>query len=164
MARKNSDKLEDSIIQLSQLLRYSLYSGMEKVPIEKEVEYIDNYIRLQSLRFGSHAHVGFRKNIEGRGLLEPMLLVPFVENAFKHGIVQVDDPVIDIRIDVKEKQLQFDVKNRFVPGSGEQKDETSGIGLANVRRRLHLLYKDAHELAIEEKEGWFIVSLKILLE
>jgi len=92
-----------------------------------------------------------------------MMLIPFVENAFKHGVGMIENPEINISLITRNKQLQFSVDNRFNENTSEIKDKTSGIGLANVQRRLNLLYGDQHSLLITRKEGWFSVSLTLKL-
>jgi two-component system LytT family sensor kinase len=166
LARKKSDKLESAIIQLSQLMRYSLYHTEKKVSLEQEADYLNNYIELQKLRFGSSINMHFHVDIERKDLLiEPMLLVPFVENAFKHGVGLIHEPVIIILLEATAYRISFTVRNRFNPSGNEMKDESSGIGLQNVRRRLDLLYKDLYTLDIyQTDDNWFITELKIIPE
>ena len=163
LARKKSDKVEDAIIQLSHLMRYTLYTN-QKVTIEKEIEYITNYINLQKLRFGTTANIDFRVNLKRDDLvIEPMLLIPFVENAFKHGIGLITDPIIIILLDVSDHEINFTVRNKFNPEQNETKDSSSGIGLQNVRRRLDLLYKDLYTLRTETiEDNWYVVELKLI--
>jgi two-component system, LytTR family, sensor kinase len=92
-----------------------------------------------------------------------MLLIPFIENAFKHGTGTIDDPVIDIYLKIFEGLIDFRVKNKFDPANEEIKDRTSGIGLQNVIRRLNLLYEQKHILSINKENGWYSVSLQIKL-
>ena len=92
--------------------------------------------------------------------IEPMLLIPFVENAFKHGTGLVKNPEIDMELKAENGKLYFIVKNRFID-TETTKDKTSGIGLVNVKRRLELLYGDRHHLAINKTDDWFIVSLQL---
>ena len=164
LARKKSDQLEPVIIQLSHLMRYMLYdSGEKKVSLAKEIEYLESYIDLQKLRFGNDVTVAFETDItKGDMPIEPMLLIPFVENAFKHGIGIIMDPVISIQLVTDETTLHFTVKNKF-SSSPETKDPSSGIGVQNVSRRLDLLYKDMHDLKIHSSGEWFIVELKLIL-
>jgi sensor histidine kinase YesM len=166
LARKKSDKLESAIIQLSQLMRYSLYHTEKKVSLEQEADYLNNYIELQKLRFGSSINMHFHVDIERKDLMiEPMLLVPFVENAFKHGVGLIHEPVIIILLEATAYRISFTVRNRFNPSGDEMKDESSGIGLQNVRRRLDLLYKDLYTLEIyQTDDNWFITELKIIPE
>lgn len=165
LARKKSDQLESVIIQLSQLMRYMLYdSGEKRVTLDEEIEYLKSYIDLQRLRFGSDVRVDFDANVKYGDLpIEPMLLIPFVENSFKHGIGLITDPTIVVRLSLDDARLNFSVKNKFNAGEVETKDASSGIGIQNVRRRLNLLYKDLHELRIYEQDQWFNVELKLTL-
>ncbi|HMG89043.1 MAG TPA: histidine kinase [Chryseolinea sp.] len=166
LARKKSDQLESVIIQLSQLMRYMLYeSGERRVTLDKEIEYLKSYIDLQKLRFGNDVTVDFQTNVKNSDLpIEPMLLIPFVENSFKHGMGLITDPRIVIRLSLDNSTLNFSVKNKFSAGGVETKDVSSGIGVQNVRRRLDLLYKDLHELKIYEGDQWFNVELKLILK
>ena len=95
--------------------------------------------------------------------LEPMLLIPFVENAFKHGTGLIEDAEIDIHLRAENGVLDFKVQNKYNPASKEEKDATSGIGLTNVKRRLNLLYGGQQNLMITEKDERFMISLQIHL-
>ena len=97
-------------------------------------------------------------------LIEPMLLIPFIENAFKHGTGLIQQPEIDISLEVKKGILDFRVKNKYNGESTEIKDKTSGIGLANVARRLNLLYDKKHILETSKQDGWFTASLQLKLQ
>jgi len=165
LARKQSDALEPSLIKLSSLLRYMLYETDEdKVLVEKEIEYLNNYIDLQKQRFGKNIliNASFDK-IENGHTIEPMLLIPFVENAFKHGSGLITNASIEILLKVQNGNLSFSVKNRYSDQVQETRDKTSGIGLNNVRRRLNLLYGKNHSLEIVKKDGWFTVMLQLNL-
>lgn len=165
LARKRSDELEPSLIKLSSLMRYMLYETDEdKVALEKEIDYLQSYIDLQQQRFGKHVKVNvlFQKD-DINYSIEPMLLIPFVENAFKHGTGLIEDAQIDIDLSVKNGLLQFFVRNKYNGTTGEVKDKTSGIGLNNVQRRLNLLYNDHHNVLINKKDDWFTVSLQLNL-
>ncbi len=163
LIRSNSSLAEPVTIKLSELMRYMLYeSGDAQVPLEKEVEYLKNYVELQKIRF--EEDVDIRLEIAGSigpQLIEPMLMIPFVENAFKHGVGLVRQPVIDISLKIKEKSLSFSVKNKTSNETAEDKDSASGIGLRNVQRRLELLYPDRHELEISPDGEWFKVELTL---
>jgi two-component system LytT family sensor kinase len=165
LARKKSDELEPSLIKLSSLLRYMLYETDEdKVLLEREVEYLQSYIDLQKQRFGRNIKINICfQQLEGSYTIEPMLLIPFVENAFKHGSGMITNAEIDISLVVKEGTLKFGVKNKFNDAVVETRDKTSGIGLTNVKRRLDLLYNKAYSLNIEKKDEWFTVLLEINL-
>ena len=163
LSRKQPQKVEPVVIQLSQLMRYMLYDSDEaKVTLDMETAYLQNYIDLQKLRFGESVKVVFEKAVEGEGSIEPMLLIPFVENAFKHGVGMVKDPVIYISLSLKERRLRFKVNNKFNPlEESPSKDNNSGIGLKNVTRRLSLLYRDRCDLKISSKDNCFAVDLSI---
>jgi sensor histidine kinase YesM len=162
LARKKSDLLEPSLIKLSQLLRYMLYETHEKVPLQKETEYLQSYIDLQAQRFGKSVAIHSRFEIaDGNQSIEPMLLIPYVENAFKHGVTMIQDPTIEIALQVNGNKLDFHVRNKFRAEGEEVKDEASGIGMANVERRLRLLYPGKHRLTILREDPWFDVQLQI---
>lgn len=162
LARKKSDLLEPSLIKLSQLMRYMLYETEDRVTIQREVEYLENYIDLQKQRFGNNVKINTSfLYTDAVHEIEPMLLIPFVENAFKHGVGMIEDPYIDIQMYLADGKLHFKVQNRFVENSEEVKDGASGIGLNNVRRRLNLLYPQKHTLDIHSANGIFNVYLQI---
>jgi len=165
LARKKSDALEPSLIKLASLLRYMLYeTDEEKVLVEKEVDYLQSYIDLQRQRFGKNVDIQTKFNpIDSGYTIEPMLLIPFVENAFKHGTGLITNARIEIDLSVSKGTLNFSVRNRYENVDQQQKDKTSGIGLTNVRRRLNLLYERNYSLAVLEKDGWFTVSLQLNL-
>ena len=163
LIRTKSDAAEPVTLKLSELMRYMLYeSENAQIPLEKEVSYLGNYIELQKVRF--EEDVKIELNTEGGATtqnIEPMLLIPFVENAFKHGVGMVIDPTIDIDLKISENALSFSVKNKIAPETAIEKDSSSGIGLKNVQRRLELLYPNAHELIIKKENGWFEVTLNL---
>lgn len=166
LARKKSDHLEPSLLMLSSLMRYMLYDAGKKISLQQEVEYLESYIALQELRFGREVAIVFKKEISPGAFhftIEPMLLIPFVENAFKHGTGYVDQPRIDIGLMVNEGELVFQVKNKFDSETAASKDETSGIGLNNVRSRLSLLYPGRHELTINTDRQLFSIHLIVKL-
>jgi two-component system LytT family sensor kinase len=165
LARKKSDQLEPSLFKLSSLLRYMLYeTDEEKVLLEREVEYLQSYIDLQLQRFGSKVKVNLViDNFERNCFIHPMLLIPFVENAFKHGTGFKSNSEINIGLTVKDRLLQFTVSNYYDSSVVQVKDKTSGIGLQNVKRRLNLLYKNQHSLVINSKDNFFTVTLQINL-
>jgi len=163
LARKQSDQLEPSLIKLSSLMRYMLYeTDEEKVPLEREIEYLQSYIDLQQQRFGKKVKVTVSLEVgQGYNELEPMLLIPFVENAFKHGTGMIEDAQIEIVLKTENNILNFTVRNKYNEASKEVRDKTSGIGLTNVKRRLSLLYGKNHNLWLTAKDNWFLVSLQI---
>jgi two-component system, LytTR family, sensor kinase len=166
LARKKSDQLEASLLMLSGLMRYMLYDSGKKISLQQEVEYLESYIALQTLRFGQDVKISSHIELlpgETSYTIEPMLLIPFVENAFKHGTGYMDQSFIDIHLTVQKGILYFQVKNKFDLETDASKDKSSGIGLNNVRSRLALLYKGKHDLAIHTDKNLFRVHLKIQL-
>ncbi|MGZ8516191.1 MAG: sensor histidine kinase [Chitinophagaceae bacterium] len=161
-AHSKSDNTEFSILKLSELLRYSLYdSGEDMVPLSKDIEYINNYIALQRLRLSDRISLHYKVNGDTNGvIIAPLLLISFIENAFKHGISYTQPSSIRIDISIFETTLTLCVtnpileKDSFVPG---------GLGLKNVKRRLELLYPDHHQLDIRRDNGLHIVNLKLEL-
>lgn len=161
LIRSKSDLAEPVTIKLSELMRYMLYESNDaQIPLEKELSYLENYVELQKIRFEEDVEI--RLHIEGTSqgqLIEPMLMIPFVENAFKHGVGLVASPVIDIDLKFSEKEMTFRVRNKITPETQADKDNSSGIGLQNVRRRLELLYPEAHRLELKHAEEWFVAEL-----
>jgi len=165
LARKKSDLLEPSLLKFSSLMRYMLYEADEdKVSLEKEIDYLQSYIDLQQQRFGKNVQVNVSlQKIDDNYEIEPMLLIPFVENAFKHGTGLIEGAMIKIQLKVENHKLDFTVQNKYDPSSTEVKDKTSGIGLTNVKRRLNLLYGNNQCLLITQTDNWFNVSLQLNL-
>ncbi|WP_290796026.1 sensor histidine kinase [Flavihumibacter sp. UBA7668] len=165
LARKGSDQLEPSLIKLSSLLRYMLYeSDQETVPLQKEIDYLNSYIDLQRQRFGKKIPITVDfTGVDGSYEIPAMLLIPFVENAFKHGTGFIRDPQIYISLKTLDGQLELIVRNRYSPDQLEVKDKASGIGLPNTIRRLNLLFGKKHDLAISKEDDWYIVVLKLSL-
>jgi sensor histidine kinase YesM len=146
-------------------MRYSLYHTDKKVSLEQEAEYISNYIELQRLRFGSMITLHYHVNIERKDLMiEPMLLIPFVENAFKHGVGMIKNPVVQVTLEASSYGINFKVLNKFNPTQNDPKDSSSGIGIQNVTRRLDLLYKDLYALKTYTQDDLFIADLKLIAE
>jgi hypothetical protein len=159
----NPEKASDAIIKLSDIMRFMLYdTNTDVVSLEKELNYLKSYIALQQMRFKDSKFVKFvnEGNCNGK-TIAPMLFIPFVENAFKHGTKNVKSPGIEIYLTCGEDSIKFDVINHFDGTQEMNKDKTPGIGLANTRRRLELLYPDKHELRITRENGFYTSSLTI---
>lgn len=167
LARKKSDRLEPSLIMLSDLMRYMLYdANAAKVSLAHEIQYVKNYISLQELRFGEDVRIDMQTELAPEAAayqIEPMLLIPFVENAFKHGVGWIDNPYISIHIEASDHQLTFCCENKYDIEDHQHKDSASGIGLANVRSRLKLLYEGKHTLSISQEKNLFKIHLNLLL-
>jgi len=163
LANKKSDKTAGAIVKLSELMRHMLYeSEKEFISLEKEIEYLKNYIDLQKLRLSKEAKINF--NIHGdtnNKKIEPMLLIPFIENAFKHG-VDANGADIIIELSISENNLHFRVNNRI--SESKEKDDNKGIGLSNIIKQLNHLYPGNHTLNIEEKNGYFLIELILNLK
>ena len=163
---KASERAEDVTMRLSSLMRYMLYdSDQTMVPLTNEMVYLENYIDLQKMRFDGNVSFDFQVKGAGNGqMIEPMMLIPFVENAVKHGVGLVNNPFIQVLLESTDQGLHFQVKNK--KGKEEQvfKDPSSGIGLKNVKRRLELLYPKKHTLTIQEDEVNFSVDLTLELK
>ncbi|MFB9843355.1 sensor histidine kinase [Mucilaginibacter ginsenosidivorans] len=162
---KGNDDLADGISKLSGMMRYMIYeSNEESVPLKKEIEYLENCILLNKLRYADdEVRVVFNYPDQTEGvLIAPMLFIPFVENAFKHGVLIGNTSEIDVSIGVTANQLEFTCANAMY--EVKKMDEKSGIGLENVRRRLELVYPGKHSLEIKNTDGRFLIDLKIDLE
>ena len=161
LVQSNSEKAFSALIKLSDIMRYMLYdASIDKVPLEKELEYIESYVSLEKLRLKDNQFTVLEIHGKSNGfMIAPMLLVPFIENAFKHGSKDLRSPGIVIKINNEAGQLNLYVMNYF--NDSEQKDKTQGIGLQNVNRRLELLYPGEHILNISQEDKKYIVNLKI---
>lgn len=165
LARQQSDLLEPTLIKLSELLRYMLYeSNNEKFSLGSEIDSLKNYVELQHLRFGEDVKVDLQIDVEDPSCsIEPMLLIPFVENAFKHGIGLVNDPFINIWLRSKNNHLSYTVENNYNKDN-LSKDKNSGIGLVNVQNRLNLLYGKKYTLDITDSGEKYTVHLNLDLQ
>ena len=164
LARDKSDMAPESILRLSKILRFMLYeTGGDYISIEQELKIIDDYIALEKLRYDESLRVNFKNDIEDmRQALPPLLLIPLVENAFKHGVSETrDQPFVDIYLSVNNRQLKFVVKNSSEEFSAERNVKES-IGLTNLRRQLELLYTD-YDLSVQQGSSIFTATLKINL-
>ena len=160
-------KAEDApaaIMKLSSIMRYMLYDATtDKVLLEKEIEYLQSFIQLQGLRNRkpNFAEFNIKGNLNGR-TIAPMLLIPFVENAFKHGSKNVPYPGIRITLISESGQISFEVINQVRKNTIASKDQTGGIGLPNIKRRLELLYPGKYTLSIKEEHDVYSVKLVIV--
>lgn len=163
LANKKSDNTTDAIITLSELMRYMLYeTDKEYVPLKKEIDYIKNYIALQNLRLKDSSGVRFnvRGNLEH--YIEPLLLISFIENAFKYGTDYTGKTNINIQIYIEGQQLILNSSNYI--SMNEKNRDSSGIGLQNIKSRLNLLYPKTHTLKITASEKLYSVELVLNLK
>jgi LytS/YehU family sensor histidine kinase len=164
---KGNDELADGISKLSGMMRYMIYdSNANGVPLNKEIAYLEDCITLNKLRYADdEVKVIFDHPAQtGNAAIAPMLFIPFVENAFKHGVSIGQTSDINIAIVLSDHRLIFTCINPKYSSIKKMEDEKSGIGLENVKRRLDLLYPNKHNLQISEDEGKYIVKLEIDLE
>lgn len=164
LSRDKSDGAPEAILKLSKILRFMLYeAGGNYIPIENELKIINDYISLESLRYDESLRINFSHDLEDRQqAIPPLLLMPLVENAFKHGTSETRaNPFVEIHLLLKNRRLNFKVRN-----SSEGKPEDAiveNIGLSNLRRQLELLYTD-YKLNVYQGKGEFIAELKINLQ
>jgi two-component system LytT family sensor kinase len=159
-----SEPLAEAILRLSDLMRYMLLDSPDgQVTLTKEVEYLDNYLAIYRLRFEEQFFVNFRQAglPVGGQRVATLLLIPFVENALKHGVVNQAAHPVDIQLTLPvPDRLEFTVSNRI---SQHQKDATTGVGLPNIRRRLALLYPGRHTLAVHDDGQTYRTQLTLQL-
>lgn len=164
LALNNNSKTAESIVKLSDMMRYVLNeSNYNEVLVSKEKEYIFNFIELQILRLSPSIKLSCSWEGDSDQLkISPLLIIPFIENAFKHGVNSEEDSEISIQIFIIKSELRLQVKNKIVTENNATL-EKSGIGIVTTKRRLDLLYPEKHTLSCIEKNGWYCVDLKIKL-
>jgi ligand-binding sensor domain-containing protein/sensor histidine kinase YesM len=159
---QRSDHAPEAVMKLSEIMRYMLYEATsEKVLLQNEINYLKSFIELQLLRLKNKDFVSF--NITGTTdnlTISPMLLIAFVENAFKHGVKRGNNPGIIINLDVLDNSINFEVINYCQKNDTSNKDQTGGIGLTNIKRRLELLYPNKFKLDILNTEETYHVKLQ----
>jgi LytS/YehU family sensor histidine kinase len=162
LAYQKSDMAPEAILKLSEIMRYMLYeSNDNKVDLAKELQYLQNYIDLQKIRFGNKAFVDFKITGEiGNQKIVPLLLIAFIENAFKHGVANDPSKPICLRINLDGTHLHFYMENKK---HTMNRDTEGGIGLNNVRRRLDLLYPGNYTLDIKDDENTYTCELSLVL-
>jgi len=159
---RKSDEAPEAVMKLSSIMRYMLYdSASLKVPLEKEIEYLKSFIELQNLRIKHPDFVSIKMegNPEGQ-TIAPMLLISFVENAFKHSS-KLHRPGIIIRLSTINGNINFEVINYLKKDAPANDELTSGVGLGTIRRRLELIYPGKHKLLINQGEETFKINLEI---
>ncbi len=158
-----SDKTPDSILSLSDMLRYMLYeSDGEKVMLQKEIDYINNFVQLHLLKDSRGLNVELdMKDCNSNVMIAPLLFIPFIENAFKHSHIEnLENGFIKIKLSTEEKTIKLFIENSLASKSFS-KDKVGGIGLQNVKNRLELLYPNAHNLEIKKDDNTYTVNLSI---
>ena len=163
LAIKESTDSPEAILKLSDVLRYVIYdSNKEKVKLSQEVDLINSYLGLQAYRTGNNTQVDFSTDISQDLSLAPLLFLPLIENSFKHGVKgDIDSTYVAIKLSSDDKNISFFIKNNKGKSSAGKLEVEGGIGLANIRQRLELLYSGRYDFIVNEGEKDFEVILKI---
>lgn len=167
--QENAERTGEGIQKLGDMMRFMLHENtQDKISLTREVEYLNNYIDLQKLRTSRSGDIRIESRIEeqlNNLQITPMLLIPFIENAFKHGISLQQPSYIKMTLQTKENTLFFDVSNSiYIKADHDPEKLESGIGLENVKQRLALLYHDKHDLIIRETANEFFIHLTLQLD
>jgi histidine kinase len=166
--QEHAERTSEGVEKLGDMMRFMLQENMQdKISLSREIDYVNNYISLQKLRTDANPNIKIQAEIEQQVniiQIAPMLLIPFVENAFKHGISFREPSYITITLEVKDRTLYFDVSNsKHTRLENDPEQNNSGIGLNNVRQRLKMLYPGKHELVVRETKKDFFVHLTLQL-
>lgn len=165
--RNEDNDAGQAIMKLSGLMRYMIYdSNVDEISLDRELEHIENYLEVARLKFDKNDRVDIHLEKEGNFhecRIAPLLLIPFVENAFKHGVDSKGGGYVHLRFSVSDGGLLFCVENPVI-GKEESWKKHPGIGLDNVKKRLRMLYPDRHRLDISDSEGQFSIRLTLALE
>ena len=156
---KNSKQAPEVILKLSDMMRYTIYEGeKEKVKIVDEIEYLNNYIELHKIRYKKSVEITFNHQIDTDQTVSPLLYIILLENAFKHGIDSLsENAFVNINLYEKDNAIYFEIENNF---DAKEKNESSGIGLKNLKKRLSLVYKNNHELKTSITKNIYKTTLK----
>jgi sensor histidine kinase YesM len=165
LAVTGSSQTASAVMRLSSIMRYLLSDTQsDKVPLENEINFIKNYIDLQSVRITDKVKVTLLVEGDANNLqIAPLLFIPFIENAFKYGVSAKESSDIFFKIEAKDNTVLFVGKNNIIK-SENAIHETTGIGINNVKRRLELLYPDKYSLQVLQSEKTFSVQLYISLK
>lgn len=158
---KDQKKAKELILKLSDMMRYSIYEGEKDwVPLEKEIDYLKNYIALHKMRYHKNIKVDFIHDIQGDGYkIMPLLFIILLENAFKHGVENLrGDAFVEIVLKAEEDDVYFMIRNNYDP---EALSKQKGIGLKNLKRRLELMYPNKHTLFFKREEEIYNVELRV---
>ena len=164
LSTKKSNDTPEAVIMLSELMRYMLYKANDKkVFLKDELQYIENYIKLQHIRIAKNKNVKINiKGVISTQKISPLLFISYIENAFKYGTDFNGNTEIEIDISVKDNELQFKCVN--IIGNRSKDEESSGIGMQNTKNRLELLYPNKHWLTTIENDNKFMVDLKLKID
>ena len=166
--REGNEPLSEGIAGLAELMRYAVYdSRADYVPLAKELHFLQRMVEMQSLRFDDEDELAVSFQVSGRYeqlKIAPLLLVPFVENAFKHGVRYGRQSFIRLEARVENRKLYFTASNTVYEDQARPHEDGGGIGLENARRRLKLLYPEQHQLEIKRQDDTFLVNLQLELD
>jgi sensor histidine kinase YesM len=165
MSLDKDERLPGTVLQLSELMRYFLYESREDaVPLSKEIRVLNDYIALQKIRSDEKLEIKTEMEEAGQQKIAPLLLIAFVENAFKHGAKgSTGNAFINIKLTTAQNTINFRVENNKGVVDETGKDDQGGLGLDNVKRRLELIYPQRHQLLIENSDKIFLVQLQLQL-
>lgn len=157
---KNSDQAPGVILKLSEMMRYTIYEGKKEfVPLKDEIEYLNNYIDLHRIRYYKSVDIQFNSTVDESMQVAPLMYIILLENAFKHGIESIrEGAFLHMNLENIDNTIHFSLSNNFEINESEEK---KGIGLANLKQRLELIYPKKHELKLSIKDNIFKVDFKI---
>ncbi len=161
LIKKDADAAQDYVLKLSDLMRFTIYdSGKENVKLKDEIDYLINFIELQTARYHKEIDVNFEKTIKNSEVMvAPLLFIILLENAFKHGVEKAtEEAFVHIKLIEDDNKISFNVKNNF---DEEEPSGNSGIGLKNLKDRLNLLYSNSHQLSHNIKDGIYSTTLEL---
>jgi LytS/YehU family sensor histidine kinase len=164
---ESSPRSPEIVLKLSELLRFMIYeSNTPKIPLTREIQLLNSYITLEEMRYGDRLDMSVTISGEvDRYQIAPFLLLPFLENAFKHGTSkQLDQCWVSLDLAIEDSVMVFKLVNSLEPDRDEDQNKPGGLGLQNVHKRLGILYKDRYRLLTNRQEDVFIVDLEINLE
>lgn len=159
----DQDEAQESVHKLSKLMRYLIYESEHgETKLSDEISFLNHYIDLMKLRLSSKVELSVSLPENESGIsIPPLLFIPFIENAFKHGISYRETSFIDIKMAVEGTSISFVVRNSTPQNDPQDDLQHSGIGLENVKKRLNLLFPNSHQLKIEQKRNEFMVELQL---
>lgn len=164
MVNKQDPKTGPMVLHFADLMRYTLYeSNVDKILLSREVEFINDYLALERIRYGNDVSIKTNFNEDfGRMLVVPLILFPFIENAFKHGIdATIESSWIEISLEVIDNVLHFKVNNSV--GNAYPTEEFGGVGVANVKKRLNIHYVNKYKLINQIQDGVYSINLQLVL-
>jgi LytS/YehU family sensor histidine kinase len=161
LINNDPDTAQDYVLKLSDMMRFTIYKGKEEmVSLQDEVTYLSNFIELQTARYHKKIEIDFQQYIENKGtLIPPLLFIILLENAFKHGVESlVDNAFIHLELKENERSIVFSITNNY---DSDEISKASGIGLENLKERLHLLYPKAHSLTYRNDANTYSATLEL---